>query len=294
MTMRVPGFGIEVRTKLLVLVMSTVLCASGSAQEDVSLAVRYVDPAVVSIATTNGSSGSGFVVNSDGYLITNRHVVGTARRVRVKFSTGREVEGAVLRCADAVDLALVKIDVGNLPTARLGDSRKAKQGDAVIAIGSPMGLDHSVTKGIISATKREYKGQDYLQTDAALNPGNSGGPLANTGGEVIGINTMLMSDSQGLGFAIPIEAAHQLLKKHGISVNIVLDGQHALTPINTANGTADRSGSRQSGTRWPYLVGILVLAGSLALVGRILLRRRKRSYRTTATDVMDDIEITLR
>lgn len=163
------------------------------------------------------SAGSGVIVRSDGYILTNDHVVGGADHVTVKLNDGREFSGKVMRDSKT-DLALVKIDASNLPAARLGDSDKTKVGQWAIAIGSPFGLENSVTVGVISAVTREAFVPDpsipqgvrgyfgLIQTDASINPGNSGGPLVNIDGEVIGINAVIESPSganAGIGFAIP-------------------------------------------------------------------------------------------
>jgi serine protease Do len=162
--------------------------------------------------------GSGFVVDSKGYIMTNRHVVADADRVQVRFADEEEfIDAKVIGVDEETDLAVVKVDPGSrqLQTARLGNSDGVSVGDWAIAIGSPFGFRESVTVGIISAESREVDGasrafQKFFQTDAAINPGNSGGPLVNTRGEVIGINTAIVSRTgayQGLGFALPSNVA---------------------------------------------------------------------------------------
>ncbi|XHX76536.1 MAG: HhoA/HhoB/HtrA family serine endopeptidase [Stenomitos frigidus ULC029] len=158
--------------------------------------------------------GSGFIIDRSGVILTNSHVVNGADKVTVTLKDGRIFEGKV-RGADAVtDLAVVKIDGGSLPVASLGNSDEIQVGDWAIAVGNPLGLDNTVTLGIISTLKRSSaqvgipdKRLDFIQTDAAINPGNSGGPLVNDQGEVIGINTAIRADAMGIGFAIPINKA---------------------------------------------------------------------------------------
>lgn len=162
-------------------------------------------------------TGSGFIISADGRLITNAHVVEGADRVQVTLRDGRSYDGEVLGVDTVTDIAAIKIDATNLPTVAFGDSNALMPGQWAIAIGNPLGLDNTVTAGIISATGRSSaqigiadKRVRFIQTDAAINPGNSGGPLLNDQGEVIGINTAIRADAQGLGFAIPIDAARRI------------------------------------------------------------------------------------
>lgn len=156
-------------------------------------------------------SGSGVLIREDGVIVTNRHVVNGATRIRVRLHDGRIVPGRVLGADPATDLAVLKIDGRGYPTARLGDSEAARVGEYVLALGAPFGLEHTVTLGVISATGRGGLGvnaiEDYLQTDASINPGNSGGALVNLRGEVLGINTLVVGRGQGIGFAIPSRIA---------------------------------------------------------------------------------------
>ncbi len=162
--------------------------------------------------------GSGVIVSSDGYILTNNHVIRGADRLEVKLADGRKFEAKVVGSDPRTDLAVLKIEASGLVPAKLGDSSKTKVGEWVLAIGSPFGLDLTVTAGIISAKGRSNIGvadyEDFLQTDAAINPGNSGGPLVNMRGEVIGINTAIRSGSgvnSGVGFAIPSNMARRVM-----------------------------------------------------------------------------------
>lgn len=165
-------------------------------------------------------AGSGFIISSNGELLTNAHVVAGASSVKVTLQDGRTLAGKVIGADAVTDVAAVKIEGENLPTVVLGDSTKLVPGQWAIAIGNPLGLDHTVTAGIISALGRSSsevgipdKRVRFIQTDAAINPGNSGGPLLNEVGEVIGINTAIRANAQGLGFAVPIETAQRIAQQ---------------------------------------------------------------------------------
>ena len=162
-------------------------------------------------------TGSGFILSSDGRLITNAHVVEGSKTVKVTLKNGQTYEGEVIGVDPVTDVAVLKIEASNLPVATIGKAETLTPGEWAIAIGNPLGLDNTVTVGIISAVGRSSsqvgvpdKRVRFIQTDAAINPGNSGGPLLNSQGEVIGINTAIRADAQGLGFAIPIETAQRI------------------------------------------------------------------------------------
>lgn len=162
-------------------------------------------------------TGSGVIISSDGYILTNNHVAGSADQIKVKLADGREFKARVIGKDAETDLAVIKIDEQNLPFARLGDSDKVEQGEWVIALGSPFGLQQTMTAGIVSAVGRDLGASsqftNFIQTDASINPGNSGGPLINMEGEVIGINSMIFSQtgtSEGIGFAIPSNLANKV------------------------------------------------------------------------------------
>jgi len=245
-----------------------------------NLAARVI-PGVVSIsvsASAGSGTGSGFFLSSDGYVLTNNHVVEAAETrgtISVAISTGKKYTAKIVGRDSSYDLAVLKIDVTGAPTLQLGDSEKVAVGDAVIAIGSPLGLAGTVTSGIISAKNRPVTtGSDSgessfinaLQTDAAINPGNSGGPLVDATGAVVGVNSAIaslgssaggQSGSIGLGFAIPInqakKTAEQLIKTGsatypimGIAVDTRYTGTGALISSEangvTAGGPADKAG----------------------------------------------------
>ena len=175
--------------------------------------------------------GSGFIISADGYILTNAHVVANASKITVKLTDRREFEGKVIGVDERTDVAVIKISAkGNLPVVRLGDSSKLRPGQWVLAIGSPFGFENSVTAGVVSATARSNVGEGgngyvpFIQSDVAVNPGNSGGPLFNLDGEVVGINSQIYSRSggyEGISFAIPIgvanNVAEQLIKNGHVS-----------------------------------------------------------------------------
>ncbi len=187
-------------------------------------------------------TGSGFIISKNGEILTNAHVVEGADTVSVLLKDGRKFEGKVMGADPVTDVAVVKIQANDLPTVTLGNSEQIKPGEWAIAIGNPLGLDNTVTQGIISATGRSSgqvgvpdKRIDFIQTDAAINPGNSGGPLLNQRGQVIGMNTAIIQGAQGLGFSIPINRAQQ------IATQLIATGKvdHAYLGIQMANLTPE-------------------------------------------------------
>ncbi|MCP9807199.1 trypsin-like peptidase domain-containing protein [Cyanobium sp. T1B-Tous] len=246
-------------------------------------AVAKVGPAVVRIDTVKrmvnplgglfGSGptiqqqqgqGSGFITRSDGVLLTNAHVVEGASEVTVTLPDGRSFTGKVLGSDPLTDVAVVKVVASKLPVAPLGDSAKVRPGEWAIAIGNPLGLDNTVTAGIISAIQRtnavgEGQRVPYIQTDAAVNPGNSGGPLINDRGQVIGINTAIrQAPGAGLSFAIPINVARQIasqiLEKGAASHPYIGVRLQALTPqlAREINASTDEC-------RLPEVNGVVVV-----------------------------------
>jgi S1-C subfamily serine protease len=190
--------------------------------------VDSVGPAVVRLAVFNGNparpgqsrggSGSGVIVAPDGLILTNSHVAGAASRVEVTTADGQDLHARLVGDDPDTDLALIRIDEAvTLPSARLGDSKRLKRGQLVIAIGNPLGFESTVTTGVVSALGRSLRSRngrlidDVIQTDAALNPGNSGGPLVSSRGEVVGINTAVIMGAQGICFAVAANTASFVL-----------------------------------------------------------------------------------
>ena len=241
---------------------------AGSSIADVAAAVQ---PAVVqlNVSGTDGEgTGSGFIISQDGYIITNNHVAGSAKDggIDVLFSDGTKAKGTLIGANSGYDLAVVKVDKSGLKTVPLGKSSTLRVGDEVIALGSPLGLQGTVTSGIVSSLNRPVTAgeQSYInaiQTDAAINPGNSGGPLVNGNGAVVGVNSAIASmasgeaqaGSIGLGFSIPIDTAKRIAneiintgsaKTPVIGVQLAMDfvGPGAKVSSVTAGGSAGKAG----------------------------------------------------
>jgi putative serine protease PepD len=241
----------------------------------VAAIAEAVSPAVVSLAVSGqggAGTGSGFVIREDGYILTNNHVVEAAANggeITVNFSDDRRLNATIVGRDAAYDLAVIKVDATGLPTVALGNSDGVIVGDLAIAIGSPLGLDGTVTAGIVSALNRPVTagGQgetsfiNAIQTDAAINPGNSGGPLVNAAGEVIGVNSAIatlgdgtsQSGSIGLGFAIPVNQAKRIAEELidtgastkpiiGVRLDVQYLGEGARVESVTAGGPADEAG----------------------------------------------------
>jgi serine protease Do len=192
--------------------------ALGNDEQNVIRIVKRVSPAVVSIGA-NDSTGSGVIIRPDGVILTNAHVVRELPQVVVRLASGARVPGRVVGRDPGIDIAVVKIQGLGLPTAPLGDSDRLEVGQAAIAIGNPLGLERTLTVGVISAKNRRLAGDNvegFIQTDAAINPGNSGGPLLDSRGQVVGINTLILKNAANLGFAVPIDlasnAAEQIIR----------------------------------------------------------------------------------
>ncbi len=237
-----------------------------------------VQPAVVQLNVTTGQgggTGSGFIISDDGYIITNNHVAGDSAggEIEVSFSDGSTLPGRLIGANAGYDLALVKVDGTGLPTVPLGSSDALNVGDAVIAVGSPLGLQGTVTSGIVSALDRpvtaggetsETAFINAIQTDAAINPGNSGGPLLNGNGEVIGVNSAIattgaQAGSIGLGFAIPIDTAKRIVDEIrttgssstpviGVSLDMAFAGPGAMVESVTPGGAAEAAGLQAGDT----------------------------------------------
>ena len=211
----------------------------------IAQAVDIVGPSVVRIdvrrGAQGGGSGSGVIVSPDGLALTNSHVVNGARSVGLTTLDGREFSARVLGDDPDTDLALLRVEADvALPAARLGDSGRLKRGQIAIAIGNPLGFDATVTAGVVSALGRSLRSksgrmiEDVVQTDAALNPGNSGGPLVSSAGEVIGINTAIIMGAQGICFAVASNTAHFIageIARHGRVRRAFIGVAGATTPI---------------------------------------------------------------
>lgn len=194
---------------------------------------RDVGPAVVSVKTTETRGeglGSGVIVRADGLILTNNHVVSGAKKITVTLASGKELIAKNLGGDPRVDLAVLKVQDGSLPVATLGDSANLQVGQMAIAIGNPYGFERTVTSGVVSAINRSIPGggtalSNLIQTDAEINPGNSGGPLLDSHGQVIGINTAIITGSEGsggLGFSVPINTAQRVIRDVETSGRVIV------------------------------------------------------------------------
>ena len=196
------------------------------AESDLVAIVHQVADSVVTIRNSM-SMGSGFIVHPSGYIISNEHVVGSNKEVKVAFADGKTLPGEVLVADSVRDIAIIKVPRVNLPVVTLGDSSSVEPGETVIAVGHPMGMENTITRGIVSANNRPHRGKKYIQIDAALNPGNSGGPVIDGDGNVIGVSVMTMGFAESIGFAIPINDVLTILNSHRIPASVILSNQIA-------------------------------------------------------------------
>lgn len=227
----------------------------GSAEDAIIRIAKQISPAVVSVSRAN-SSGSGVFVRRDGVVITNAHVVGNARTVVVGLADGRRLPGTVAGADPLLDIAIVRVQIDDAPVAPIGDSDRLEVGQLAIAIGNPLGLERTVTTGVVSALNRSPRGLQQgglIQTDAAISVGNSGGPLIDSRGRVIGINTAILQGpgASGLGFAIPINLANQ------VATQVLSTGRIRRAFLGVSYGDIDRELALQFGL--PVSQGIIVL-----------------------------------
>ena len=222
---------IRLSLRLLTLALLLVCCVAAWAQ--FTEAAGKIRDAVVTVAVQN-RTGTGFIVNSDGNMLTNKHVVGEAKSVTVKLRNGDQLTAQVVKAADARDLCLLKLDRQHLPAVQFASSAKLKQGQAVAAMGAPFGLENSLTQGAVSATDRTLDGQKFIQISAALNQGNSGGPIINEDGAVVGMATKAAKEAQNVGFAIPSDDLMSFLSAANV-------------PYEAALGEAPKTGGGTAG-----------------------------------------------
>jgi serine peptidase DegS len=264
------------------------------------------DPSGRTRFRVNTSFASAVIIDPDGYLVTNWHVVVDAAEIQVELGDGRFIAPEVVGLDAETDLALLKTDADSLPAIRLGSSRRLRIGDVVLAIGNPYGLTKSVTQGIVSATGRAALDlvtfEDFIQTDAAINAGNSGGALVNSNGELVGINTAVLTQdisTEGIGFAIPVDLVRGVveeLKKHGR----VIRGYLGLRPDDLTNGQRAELGLENN--RGILIVevyeggpaeraGLRVNDVILSMNGEPILQERQALLIAASTKPGDEIEV---
>lgn len=208
------------------------------AQEDLSAAIARVNDSVFTIKAGE-SLGTGFVLTPQGDALTCKHVVGEAQEVEVELANGDKSKAQVVAKDDSRDLALLKLDRSGLPTVVFGSAEELKPGERVAVVGAPLGLGNSVTEGVVSAVGRDIAGQKYLQISAALNKGNSGGPVVNSEGKVVGVATAVVQEASNVGFALPSGAALDFLKAQNVVASVALQGESSAP---TTPGTASPPG----------------------------------------------------
>lgn len=204
-------------------------------------------------------TGSGFIVRSNGYILTNRHVVNNASQIKVTLKDKRQLNATVIGTDGFSDLAIIKIDADNLPVLNMGTSKNLRPGEFAIAIGSPLGYDHTVTLGIISAIERHVEDINgdinFIQTDAAINQGNSGGPLLNLNGEVIGVNTAINKAGQNIGFSVPIDVA-KVVAEHLIERKKILRPYLGIRMADKIDANTARNLNVKPGQKGVFIGGV--------------------------------------
>jgi len=268
--------------------------------EAVASAAQRVSPAVVNIEVFQkkgptelpAGTGSGFVFTPDGFVLTNSHVVAQANRISVTLLDGRRAEGTLVGSDPHSDIAIVRIGAAALSAAELGDSSRLRVGQLAIAIGSPYGFQCTVTAGVVSALGRSLRSQsgrlidDVIQTDAALNPGNSGGPLVNSRGEVIGVNTAVILPAQGICFAIGINTAKY------VAARLIRDGRIVRGYVGVAGMTAPLPRRFVRFYRLPRETGVMVTSvepGSPADQAGVMPRDMIVAYGDSPVGAVDDL-----
>jgi serine protease DegS/serine protease DegQ len=202
-------------------------------------------PAGPPVARREQNLGSGVIVSADGYVLTNNHVIASADDIQILLYDGRVAKAKLVGADEETDLAVLKIDTGNLPVIQMADPKKLRVGDVVLAIGNPLNLNQTVTMGIISAIGRQLSNsspEDFIQTDAAINLGNSGGALVNSNGDLVGINTLLIgkaANAEGIGFAIPVDTATNVLRQLIATHHVIrgwLGANYGFVPVAADSG----------------------------------------------------------
>jgi len=209
---------------VVMVVWLAVVIAAAHADDAFPGAISQVDKSVVTVKVRSVGGkervASGFIVAPDGYIVTNSHVVGNSGKAIVKLADGSELTGTVTARSSDADIALIKVERSHLPAVQFGSAKALRKGQEVAAVGAPLGLEHSATRGSVSNPQRERDGRRYIQIDVALNPGSSGGPLINSEGLVVGMNTMVAAGAEKVGFAIPAEEICKFLDGNKVAYSV--------------------------------------------------------------------------
>lgn len=289
---------------LVVIILVGVSLPTASAQ-DMSGAIEQVKESVLTIKSGE-RVGAGFIVSPDGHGLTSAHLVGDSSQVTAVLANDEELDAKVTKTDEALDLALLKLDLKNLPAVHFAASSKLKQAARVAALGAPLGLKGSVTEGIVSALEREVKGKRYLQIDAALNEGNSGGPVIDEHGRVVGVATAVVKEAQNVGFAVPSDQAIAFLQDAGVLLSLPLGQQAPGVTKRPATGPAKLPVPpivKQVEPAWLLLVAVpFAVALVVSLLVSLLVTRgvRRRSAEpevslapTSEDEDLSDVDITL-
>jgi len=283
---------------LLLLLSISVLLAKPVVAEDASQLFDFVSPSVVSVLAGNQVIGSGFIVNSEGYIVTCAHVAKGGTKLKVKLFDGRVVAVEVLDQDGKLDLAVLQTKEKNLPTANLSLAA-VKTGNSVYAVGSPLGMESSLSQGIVANPSRTIEGNNFIQCNIAINSGNSGGPLFNASAQVVGVNSMKLSEAEGIGFAIPSSTVVNYLQSNNVPVATV-------TPTKESKSAGKSDANEKPAPIQPEIggkvvplwivIGVIIILVSAAGGGGYWYYRRRRNQAASSSlpESEPDIVLSLR
>ena len=269
---------------LLLLLSISVMLAKPVAAEDASQLFDFVSPSVVSVLAGNQVIGSGFIVNSEGYIVTCAHVAKGGTKLKVKLFDGRVVPVEMLDQDGKLDLAVLQTKEKNLPTANFSLA-SVKTGNNVYAVGSPLGMESSLSQGIVANPSRTIEGNDFIQVNIAINSGNSGGPLFNASAQVVGVNSMKLSEAEGIGFAIPSSTVVKYLQSNNVPVATVTPTKESKSAGKPdANGKPAPIQPEIGGKVVPLwiVIGVITILVLAAGGGGYWYYRRRRSKATSS------------
>ena len=269
---------------LLLLLSISVMLAKPVAAEDASQLFDFVSPSVVSVLAGNQVIGSGFIVNSEGYIVTCAHVAKGGTKLKVKLFDGRVVAVEVMDQDGKLDLAILQAKENSLPTANFSLA-SVKTGNNVYAVGSPLGMESSLSQGIVANPSRTIEGNDFIQVNIAINSGNSGGPLFNASAQVVGVNSMKLSEAEGIGFAIPSSTVVKYLQSNNVPVATVTPTKESKSAGKPdANGKPAPIQPEIGGKVVPLwiVIGVITILVLAAGGGGYWYYRRRRSKATSS------------